>query len=100
MQYSVGGIYLVIQNLPRDERFKEENVILIGCIPGPNEPHLSIDSYLLPLIEELKLAYAEGITVISSNNVSVKVRAVLSCHVQKSVVTETIIIGILPYTDP
>lgn len=35
--YSVGVIYLVIMNLPRSERFKPENVILVGLIPGPNE---------------------------------------------------------------
>ena len=38
IQYSVGMIYLVIGNLPRSERYKLENVILVGVIPGPNEP--------------------------------------------------------------
>jgi len=35
---SVGAIYLSIMNLPREERFKKENMILIGIIPGPKEP--------------------------------------------------------------
>ena len=28
--YSVGAIYLSIQNLPRDVRFRPENIILVG----------------------------------------------------------------------
>ena len=35
---SVGAIYVVIQNLPRNLRFKSENVLLCGIIPGPKEP--------------------------------------------------------------
>lgn len=52
--YSVGVIYLVILNLPRAIRYKRENVILYGVIPGPCEPSLTINSYLLPLVAELK----------------------------------------------
>lgn len=33
--YSAGMIYLVVQNLPRSLRFKVENVIIVGAIPGP-----------------------------------------------------------------
>ena len=36
--YSVGVFYLVIMNLPRSVRFKRENVLLIGILPGPHEP--------------------------------------------------------------
>lgn len=36
--YSVGEIYLVIVNLPREEHFLPENVIICGVIPGPCEP--------------------------------------------------------------
>jgi hypothetical protein len=32
--YSVTGIYAVVLNLPREIRFKDENVILVGLIPG------------------------------------------------------------------
>ena len=48
-KYSLGAIYGTIQNLLRKMQFKEENVILIGLIPGPKETSLSIDSYLKPL---------------------------------------------------
>ena len=37
-QYSAGPIYLVILNLPRHERYKDENVRFDGIIPGPKEP--------------------------------------------------------------
>ena len=36
--YSVGAVYLTLQNLPRNERYKTENIILIGIVPGPREP--------------------------------------------------------------
>lgn len=37
--YSVGAVYLVVLNLPRLERFKIQNVILAGMMPGPHEPN-------------------------------------------------------------
>ena len=55
--YSVGVIYLTIQNLPRHERFLKHNLIICGVIPGPKEPHDNINSYLKPLIEELQLLW-------------------------------------------
>lgn len=51
--YSVGVIYAVIINLPRSCRYKNENVIIIGIIPGPHEPKLHINSYLGPVVNEL-----------------------------------------------
>ena len=52
-QYSMGLIYLVIENLPRSERFKVENIILVGCIPGPREPKRDINTFLSPMVDEL-----------------------------------------------
>lgn len=51
--YSVGGIYCIIMNLPREIRYKQENVLLIGLIPGPKEPDHDINSFLNPMVEEL-----------------------------------------------
>ena len=51
--YSVGVIYAVILNLPRSIRFKRENVLLLGVIPGPSEPPLTINSYLSPIVSDL-----------------------------------------------
>lgn len=52
-EYSVGAIYLVVQNLPRSEHFKVENIILIGLIPGPTEPSKTINTYLELLVHDL-----------------------------------------------
>lgn len=52
--YSTGAIYMVILNLPREERFREQNVILLGILPGPTEPKLNLNTYLTPIIEELR----------------------------------------------
>ena len=54
--YSVGAIYLSIQNLPRDVCFRPENIILVGVLPGPKEPKKTINSYLTPLVVELQEA--------------------------------------------
>ena len=53
IEYSVGAIYLTVQNLPRNERYKEENIILVGILPGSLEPPLTINSYLASLVEDL-----------------------------------------------
>lgn len=50
---SVGAIYLTIMNLPRSIRFKRENVILIGVLPGPSEPKHDINTYIEPELSEL-----------------------------------------------
>ena len=52
VQYSVGVLYLTILNLPRSQRYLLENVIVVGCIPGPSEPH-NLNPYLEPLVEDL-----------------------------------------------
>ena len=54
VKYSVGALYLTVQNLPRSERNKVENVILCGIIPGPKEPKKTMNSYLSHLVTELK----------------------------------------------
>ena len=51
--FSVGAIYIVVQNLPRNIRYKPENIILCGIIHGPREPKHTIKSYISPLVEEL-----------------------------------------------
>ena len=38
IEYSIGVLYLVVANLPRSERYKIENVIIVGVLPGPKEP--------------------------------------------------------------
>ena len=50
--YSIGAIYITIMNLPRDIRYKRENVILCGLLPGPGEPS-TLNPFLEPLVSEL-----------------------------------------------
>ena len=67
-EYSVGAIYAIIQNLPREKRFKEENI-----------PNLSIHTYLKPLIDELKSMYTNGLSVSTPQGTRVTVRVAVSC---------------------
>ena len=60
--YSVGVLYLVILNLPRAERFKWENVIVVGIIPamGHDEPK-TLNTFLKPAVSELKHSGKESV---------------------------------------
>ena len=55
---SVGVIYLVLLNLPWHERYKLENIIVVGVLPGPSEPKLTANTFLEPLVQELKALWA------------------------------------------
>lgn len=79
-KYSVGAVYVTIMNLPRKECFKRENVILLGIIPNCKvEP--PTNTFLKPLVEELKDLYTNGLELKthSSPNNSVNVKAALLC---------------------
>ncbi len=68
MNYHVGAIYLVINNLPRAERYKQHNLILVGLMPGPNEPSLSdVNHFLRPMVDELIELY-EGVIIRTTTN--------------------------------
>lgn len=58
--YSVGVIYLSFLNLPPQERSKEENIAVVGIIPGPGEPSRNVNSFLDPLVEDL-LDFWDGV---------------------------------------
>ena len=51
--FHVWPLILTIANLPPQGRFKRENIILLGIMPGSSEP-TDIDSFLRPLVNELK----------------------------------------------
>ena len=65
VQYSVGAIYLIVLNLPRNLRYRKENMILVGIIPGPHEPSLGINSFLEPLVIDLNKLW-KGIQIETS----------------------------------
>lgn len=77
--YSVGAVYLSILNLPREERFKRNNIILVGIIPDcKTEP--PTNTFLEPLVDELQEAW-EGFYLYSYTSPSdpVKYRLALLC---------------------
>lgn len=77
VRYSVGVIYLVVMNLPRSVRYKVENVMLIGIIPGPHEPPQDINSFLKPLVDEL-LLFLNGTELnVAGSSTKKKVRCAL-----------------------
>ncbi len=43
---------MTITNLPRNERNNQDNLILVGIIPGPSEP-TNLNGFLAPLVSEL-----------------------------------------------
>jgi hypothetical protein len=64
--HSTGVIYAAIANLPREIRFKRENMLILGILPGPNEANLhKINHYLSPIVDELKLLW-QGIMLDST----------------------------------
>ncbi len=81
-QYSVGNVCLVIQTLPRSEHFKVDNIILIGLTPGPTEPSQTMNTYLVPLVNDLLKLYS-GVTLPNPYSMFglTTVRAILSCSV-------------------
>ena len=58
----------MIQNLPQTLRFKPENIIIVGTIPGPHEQKLTINTYLKPMIDEL-LDLWKGIKIESRRSI-------------------------------
>ena len=53
IQYSIGAIYLKILNLPRGERYKIENTILVGLMPEPKR----MSPFLDLLVDDLLLLW-------------------------------------------
>lgn len=79
VQYSVGAIYISILNLPRCERNKTNNVILIGLMPGPHEPSCNMNSYITPLVEELSVLWHGKEMSVHGFTSKQLVRCVLIC---------------------
>ena len=61
--HSTDIIYAAICNLLRDIRFRRENMLILGILPGPNEVHLhKINHYLAPIVDKLASLW-NGITL-------------------------------------
>ena len=60
----VRDVYLSIMNLPRKLRFKPENIILVGILPGTHEPFADgLVHYIQPLVNELLDLLDRGLKV-------------------------------------
>ncbi|XP_065892408.1 uncharacterized protein [Dysidea avara] len=73
-------MYLSLNNLPRSIRYKRENVLIVGIIPGPREPKLTMNSYLMPLVQDLERFWA-GVTIRCENYIpsTLYIRAAVIC---------------------
>ena len=76
--YSVGVIYMAIMNLPRPIRFKRENIIIIGLLPGPTEPSKNMNTYLTLLVSEL-LSLWDGVSFVTPDCGTQMIRSALLC---------------------
>ena len=73
-RYSIGVLSAVILNLPKEERFRKENMLVLGIIPGPKEPHLHINGFLEPLVRDL-VVLSSGVVVETSADTSIVFKA-------------------------
>ena len=76
--YSVGVIYLTIMNLPRSVRFKRENILLIGILPGPSEAKHDVNSYMNELVTELNALWT-GVTMNIQNSSGLVDKVIVRC---------------------
>ena len=77
-KHAEGAAYLTILNLPREERYLQENIILMGVIPGPKEPSLTMNGLLKPFVEEM-LKLWNGVIMKTSQGLHALVRGALLC---------------------
>jgi hypothetical protein len=77
--YSVGVLYMVLLNLPRVERYKWENVIVIGIVPSMNHEPKSLNEFLIPAVNELNALWSGMYLHNSISSVPLKFRAAVLC---------------------
>ena len=77
--YSVGVLYLVIFNLPRAERFKWENVIVVRIIPTMGHEPKTLNTFLKPAVSELRALW-QGVRLSTSlSTIPLQFRVALLC---------------------
>ena len=89
-------MYLAIMNLPHNIRYKRENIIILGLIPGPKEPSISIDTYLTPHISDL-LSLWQGVLVEVYGGTNRSIHGALLC-VACDLLAGRKVCGFLSYT--
>ena len=77
--YSVGVFYLAILNLPRSERFKWENIIIVGVVPSLGREPKDLNEFLEPAVDELKALW-KGVKIKASlSRFALTFRAAVLC---------------------
>ena len=78
--HSTGVIYGVICNLPREIRFRQENMLILGLLPGPHEVQAdNINHFLSPIVTKF-LEFWTGVNIKTSNNPAGKmIRMAIIC---------------------
>ena len=74
---SVDVIYFILLNLPREERYKWENIIVAGIIPEMKKEPKSINSFLDPIIDELQALWKGVKLQTSASRIPLLYRAAL-----------------------
>ena len=74
---SIGVMYLVLLNLPREERYKRENWIVLGVIPNLKKEPSSLEYFLNPFVDELKVLFNGVKLDVAGKPDGIKIRAAL-----------------------
>ena len=78
LTYSIGVLYLSVLNLPSHVRYSNAYTILVGVLPGPHEPKLTVNTYLEPLVNDL-LEVWRGVSLYVNGHGETNVRCALLC---------------------
>lgn len=65
---SYGVLYMTLLNLPRDQRFKRENVLLLRVIPAFEHEPGNLNSFMEPFVSELKEFWNPGIHLFTASS--------------------------------
>jgi hypothetical protein len=61
---SITFMIMTCYSLPRDLRYKPQNLFVIGIAPGPKEPSLEQVNWILcPSVEQLKVLWSPGLVL-------------------------------------
>src|SRR5260363_369415 len=79
--YSTGAIYAVICNLPRELRFKPQNILTLALLPGPKEVKSHhINHYLSPLVNQLSELW-NGVEIPTNESpMGKKIKCAVICY--------------------
>ena len=78
LTFSVGVLYLSLLNLPSHIRYSNAHTILVGILPRPKEPKLTVNTYLEPLVNDL-MEFLSGVRLYVNVCGETNVRCALLC---------------------